>query len=573
MNITRIFWTAALAVLFLISCEKDKQFDKAQSKSDIDKKTIIVGGKALYAGYGYDPVEDRAFRNAIHPDAVFESTDIQPALSVQISKVTKLKELEEHAHTTYSVNRKKSRFLGLMKSSYNIMRTLETYVKINEESVTVIAKVKAQHQRFYTNAEPQLIPPAKRLLEQKKYSQFLDNYGHFYVSDRTVGGEVQYVYHFSYCKIDRWSRGTFVEKAKKRVLGIFGKNSGADLSMEDQMLLEHAQESVHMLSSVPGYAPRMVHTIEDANSETARLQAYLQAHPEKATTIKMELKPYSELIEDEDFNRMSFFEETYLEKVKSYKLFLERSHFVYQNASSAKVREKAYNDIQAINFILKERGRYIPPIDLDAKYHKDYRNLKLGQPCGNYSSDFRIQLKLGDRDLGANAGPVQSTVLANEWSHWAGDSNGTDPDWIQVGLALDANLPMKLIDKDFRLAIQIADDMGSSQHGTVMYTPWASEGGGWSEWANDTNDYNFDMVRVRLETRYKKDFMVNDMRIGIQSLDKNRSHPAFTPLKRPITSEEMFTPWMKQGGGWSGYAGRNYFGGMDRVRIRLDVRF
>ncbi len=550
-------------VAILFSCEKEKQFEKSQQEPNGEKKTIIVGGEPLYAGYGYDPSEDRAFRNAIDPNSVYESTDIQPALGVLVSSVKNMKEIEEHAKGTYSVTRKKKKFLGIVKSSHTTTRTLETYVKINEESVSVIAKVKVQSQRFYTDGSPTLIPPAQRLLEQKKYAQFLDNYGHFYVSDRTVGGELQFVYNYSYCKIDRWSRATFAQKAKSSILGIFGKSSSTNVTDEDKMLLEHAQESVHMLSSVPGYAPKMVHTIENANSETERLQAYLKANPEKATTIEMELKPYSELIEDEAFDQLSLEKEECLKLVQAYELHYDRLHYVYENASDPAKRQEAYNDMQANRDQLRNLNCGQAPPSFDAIFEQKYGDVLYGKPCGNYSSDFRIQLRLGDRNLGHNAGIVHSTALANVWSHWVGDSNLGDPDWIQVGLTVDPNMPMKLIDTDFRLAIQVADHQASSQYGTVRYTPWASEGGGWSAWANDTNDWNFDVVRVMLQTRPKKDFFIKNLRIGIQSYDKHRS---------PNTSPVGYTPWMSHKGGWSGYAGHNNFEGLDRVRIRLEVQ-
>ncbi len=563
MKTKNIVWAAALVVLFSVSCEKEELGKNAENGDGTPKlKTIIVNGEPLYAGYGYDPAEDRAYRNAIHPEAVYESTDIQPAVSTQVSKVSKREELEEHVKSTYSVTRKKKKFLGLVKSSHTTTRTLETYVKINEESISVIAKVKAQCQRFYTDAAPELIPPAQLLLEQKKYAQFLDNYGHFYVDSRTVGGEVHYMYNFSYCKIDRWSRATFAQKAKSSVLGIFGKSSNVTLSEEDRMLLEQSQESVHMLSSVPGYAPKMIHSVEDANAETERLLAYLKEHPEKATTIEMDLKPYSELFEDEAFGQMSLEKEECLKLVEAYEKHYDRLHYVYENASDPAKRQEANDDMQANREQLKNLNCGQAPPSFEAIFEQKYGDVLYGKPCGNYSSDFRVQIRVSDRYPGGQA-RMQSTTLANVWSHWIGDENLLDPDFLQIGLALDQGISTKLMDTDYRLAIQVADDQGSSQYGTVRYTPWASEGGGWSAWANDANDYNFDVIRVMLQTRPMKGFFVGDLRLGIQTYDGN---------SKPYYSPEQFSPWVRQGGGMSGYAGHDNFGGLDRVRVNLDVR-
>lgn len=549
-----------ILLLGIISCQKNDVLETSENNQTTNR-TIIVDGEALYAGYGYDPSEDRAFRNAIDPTNVYENTDIQPAVSIQISKVSNREEVEEHNTGTYSVTRKKKKFFGLAKSSHTTTRTLETYVKINEESISIIAKVKAQHQRFYTDAEPSLIPPAQRLLEQKKYDRFIDNYGPYYVDSRTTGGEVQYVYNYSYCKIDRWSRATFAQKAKGSILGIFGQSSDIDVTEEDRLHLEQAQESVHMLSSVSGYAPQMIHSVEDMNRETKRLQNYLRDNPEKATTIEMDLKPYGEIADDEVLEQLADEKERCLQLIETYEKHYDRLHFVFQNASDPTKRAEAETDMIANRKALKLLTCGEPTPSFDQIFEQKYGNILFGTPCGNYSSDFRIQIRVSDLYPGGEA-RMQSTVLANVWSHWIGDANLFDPDFMQIGLALDADAPTKLVDTDYRIAIQIADGQGSSEHGAVRYTPWASEGGGWSTWANDANDYNFDVIRVMLQIRPLKGFFVTDLRLGIQTYDKNRS---------PYYSPERFTPWMRQGGGISDYGGHNNFEGLDRVRINLDV--
>jgi hypothetical protein len=54
---------------------------------------------------------------------------------------------------------------------------------------------------------------------------------------------------------------------------------------------------------------------------------------------------------------------------------------------------------------------------------------------------------------------------------------------------------------DCRVCVQISDRGCVSQFGSVQCTPWASENGGWSDWATDTNAYDPDCVRVKLECR------------------------------------------------------------------------
>jgi hypothetical protein len=54
---------------------------------------------------------------------------------------------------------------------------------------------------------------------------------------------------------------------------------------------------------------------------------------------------------------------------------------------------------------------------------------------------------------------------------------------------------------DCRVCVQISDRSCTSQIGELKCTPYASENGGFSDWATDANRYDPDCVRVKLECR------------------------------------------------------------------------
>ncbi len=554
--------TLALALLAMVSCEKEEHLKRNNKESDTQNlKTIIVNGEPIYAGYGYDPGEDRAYRNAIDPHDVYESTDIQPALSVQVGSVKSLHEVEEHSKSTYTVTTKKNKFLGLFKHTHSTTRTIETYVKINEQSISIIAKIKVHLKRFHMNAEPSLLPEAQKLLDEKQYDEFLGNYGPYFVSSRTIGGEVQYVYNYSYCNIELWTKSAFIDIAKSNILGIFGQSTSINVTEEDKRHIEEALVSAHILSGVPGYAPKMVKTIDDASEEMNNLLDYLNKNLHKATTMEMELTPYSELVEDEILQQKTAEKQKCLKQLEDYELYYDRLHYVYKN-SPAKSKQ-AYREMQDTRDKINNLSCSGSHQDLGAIFEQNYGNISYDEPCGNYTCDFKVLMLVGDEGLGNNGGAIVSTPLNNTWSHWAGDDNLYDPDWVQVCLALDSYKPTRMVDTDYRLAIQVADDHGTSQFGTVCYTHWASSGGGWSPWASDANVNKFDVIRIMLQTRPRKNFIVDDLRIGIQSYDHDRN---------PHLSPRVFTPWVSEGGGWSGYAGYNSFKNLDEVRICLYTR-
>ncbi len=348
MKTVNFLWTALiLASLFFVSCEKDNSFQSIQEESNSDKKTIIVQGKPLYAGYGYDPGEDRAFRNAIYPNAIYESTDIQPALSVEVIAIDDQKNLDQY-NRSYKVSTKKKSFLGLFKKSRTTTESLETRTKINSTQIAVIARISVKTQRFLTNSTPNFIPPAKRFLEKGEYSKFLDNYGPYYVADRTVGGEVYYAYAYSYCEISNWSKHEFTEKAKSSILGIFNKQSTVNVTNEDQRLLNQSLQNTSIHSNIPGFAPRVVQSVEDANAETQRIQDYLRANPTKATTIDMELKPYETLFDAPALASYSEQKETCLKYLDGWERLHQKIHHIAISTKEAAVRQQATDALHTI---------------------------------------------------------------------------------------------------------------------------------------------------------------------------------------------------------------------------------
>ncbi|EZH74836.1 hypothetical protein ATO12_08845 [Aquimarina atlantica] len=180
--------------------------------------------------------------------------------------------------------------------------------------------------------------------------------------------------------------------------------------------------------------------------------------------------------------------------------------------------------------------------------------------------DIKLDFYLGDNGLGNQQGNVESTGWAankqNQWSEWGGDSNFYDPDWIVLNLITRTSKNLKNL--DFRIAIQLSDGGSSGNNaGLVRYTPWASQGGGWSSWATDSNAYDFDAVRFMIQTRPYAGLTVEDVRFGVQLTDGGTSSS-----KKGIAK---YTPWLSQGGGSTGYAGDSNFYDPDAIRVKLEI--
>ncbi|UMP06385.1 hypothetical protein [Amycolatopsis sp. EV170708-02-1] len=145
--------------------------------------------------------------------------------------------------------------------------------------------------------------------------------------------------------------------------------------------------------------------------------------------------------------------------------------------------------------------------------------------------NFRIGIQLADNGGRGGFGVEQFTGFANfgtSVSQWAGDSNNFDPD----GARIDLNPAFgggRLNQIDFRIGGQARD--GGRELGPVAYTPWASQGGGTTDLITDSNSFDPDQYRLFLETRpLPPGVQITDLRLSILAVDRGAPEgvPAFT---------------------------------------------
>lgn len=180
------------------------------------------------------------------------------------------------------------------------------------------------------------------------------------------------------------------------------------------------------------------------------------------------------------------------------------------------------------------------------------------------TADFRLEVQLSDGGIGTNAGTLQATPWAMDGggdSRWAsdGDGNPVDPDAVRIALGTrDGTLE----GKDFRLLVRLKDQ-GITGDDWWAATPWASDGGGWSDWAYDKRDGGtFDEVQVRLETRDAPGgWRPAPFRVGYQLNDhsKNPSEHG-VPRYTPVMGQDGDSPWASDESGHD----------PDGIRICLD---
>lgn len=175
--------------------------------------------------------------------------------------------------------------------------------------------------------------------------------------------------------------------------------------------------------------------------------------------------------------------------------------------------------------------------------------------------NFRIGIQAIDN--GTQVGDPEFTPYATfggGCSPWAGDTNTYDPDG--AAILLQGAPRGTLGSRDFRIGVQVTDNNGS-QTGAIQWTPWASQGGGVSPYAFDSNGYDPDQFRVCLDVRpMPANVAIYDFRLSVKVVDHGTAEAA---------GIRQYTPWMLDGGGASPFAyDRNSYD-PDGIAIGIDV--
>lgn len=289
MKYQHIISTLLSCYLILVSCEREQSV-MSDTPITAQEKTIIVDGRPMYSGYGYDPVADRSYRNAIDRWSTFESTDIKEALTVEVEAIETTEQLERFVQSSYSVS---SNFnIGIFSLGASIEKDIQNKITIDANHVTVIARIKSRSHKYICDRYPFLTDRADQLANNNDVNRFKGNFGLLYVDTRIVGGEVYYIYNYDYRQVNQWSKSVFRSKVTANIGSLFGINIGNGINVEDKQLISSAEKGAGITSTVPGFAPRIITDVNQINREIAALQSYLNNNPEKATTIEMNLRPF-----------------------------------------------------------------------------------------------------------------------------------------------------------------------------------------------------------------------------------------------------------------------------------------
>eukprot|EP01084_Bolivina_argentea_P319525 554215_1 len=183
-------------------------------------------------------------------------------------------------------------------------------------------------------------------------------------------------------------------------------------------------------------------------------------------------------------------------------------------------------------------------------------------------NDFSIGIQVYEGDPGEDVGAAAYTPYAKDgggWSAWASDPEWHNPNGLRLGLFGRDNVAFSsnyIQDIDIRFAIQATDNWyNPGNDGPIQYTPWISEGGGWSGYSRARTNSEWDAIRILLETRNAPGMVIESVQTGATVAENegggNAGPNRYTAVLNAVTTA-TWSAWISDDNDLNPQAGRIY---------------
>ena len=218
---------------------------------------------------------------------------------------------------------------------------IEQKINIGEETISVVARVSVQQYKYLTDGDPFLKAQAQNLIDQGRIGDFIKKYGPTYVESQILGGDVYYVYNYSFGEMSREKRTSFENNISVNVKNIFGIETDRVLTNKEKEEISNSVEKYFVESNIIGFTPTFINNVSQLNAEVNRIQNYLAANPVNAAAMEMELSSYANIYDLQEFKDLFDKELKCYSDWEEWVVLYDKINYIANNASRQLIIDKA----------------------------------------------------------------------------------------------------------------------------------------------------------------------------------------------------------------------------------------
>ena len=350
-----------LSLLGLLACQPDDPELSASLILAEDlplSESVIMGERTRYAGYGYELVEGERYNSPFTNLSVLPSTLVDVALEADFEVITSTSVLDAFVSRgrTYGISVELAekyqetleQFGVGPRAEASAKRKITDRIVVADSVVTAVARITVRRLRYDVNA-PRLTSQAQELLDQGEIDEFFGDYGTTYVSSRTVGGEVYYVYNFDFSKTNEIRKSERESMVRALVGEMFDTQLIGQSSGQSDNPVGRFSVGGGSVSNINGFVGGIVKTVDEFNHEITRIQDYLTEKPQYANTVDMSLTSYTSLMSDNEELQAGFERQlTCFAEYYEWQQLADDLNYIKKASSIGALREAAEDQLDGV---------------------------------------------------------------------------------------------------------------------------------------------------------------------------------------------------------------------------------
>ena len=287
------------------ACHEEAELLNYPSDKDLpltDQVYVNDTGKAYPVGYGYSPLQGASYYPpAIAEDNFIEDTDFDNAAEREFRLIETQEQLDDFLASGVVMEKSlNGEYVPTTSFDYNgMIRGLvrnKLNLVVNDRYVNAIMRVKVKRVKHQVDRSPSLTSSYQYYVDNNQGERLIQRKGPYYVRAHTLGGELYFWYSF---RVEErvTSRSELLGAVSSYIDYVFSEN-GAEPSERESYLIDFCRRRWGVTSTV-GYGLASAKTPEEVSNQITEFTNYLEANPEKAATVEMELASYADVVADE----------------------------------------------------------------------------------------------------------------------------------------------------------------------------------------------------------------------------------------------------------------------------------
>ena len=300
MEIKQLKYLFTIFILFLvISCSEEpiELIEEGNQTGKLNELGLAKKNLPETAGFGYSPLQDQVFRTAFDQEYIIEQFVSSSKPRVDFFSAETTNDFLKKTNVTFEV---KAEFTiaELLTAGGDFSGNFTNEIDIDSKHISTVARINSERFRYRVEDGAKLKDDAFELIQNRDFTTFFQRYGTMYTKEILRGGTSYHVYTLDLNKMKNKTISTIKGGLNAKIEKIFDASASGSTTTTIEKSISNQYIQAKVFSNLQGFAANIVQTPSDVNTNHNQMISFLNSNKREAFPLKIELAPYSDLIDD-----------------------------------------------------------------------------------------------------------------------------------------------------------------------------------------------------------------------------------------------------------------------------------